>query len=475
MFRLRTTAVAAALALVASILAAPAASAAGQRATAHPAAIASQAAAPADRTSSQIITVSATSSTATTATLTAWQKNSVGQWKAVIGPLSAWVGEQGIGQASEGLGKTPQGTWTLPQAFGRQTDPGTALPYFQTDPMDWWNGDVNSPQYNTHVRQANNPGGASENLYYSGAVYDYAALIGYNLARVPGAGSAFFLHVSGGEPTAGCVSVPAASLVSILKWVKPSSKPMIRIGVNVGKPQDDPLADGDFVRSTANNQVYRITGGAPVRVTSWSTLGLKTQPTRMLSAAQINGMRDYPRDGTFVRVRSSGNVYKILGGAPLPVTTWAGFGGQQRTIGIDPAAITNAGKGPGWNNLRQYPLDGTAIRVVGSNNLYRIAGGAPIHVSNKKNLSSKVGYYAVDPQAVVHAGGTGWWSHLRQVPKAGTFIIGWTTNKVYRVSASGVPKRITSWAPYGGVQPNTFVDQVAIDRHGDGGVWSHLN
>ena len=36
--------------------------------------------------------------------------------------------------------------------------------------------------------------------------------------RVPGAGSAIFLHVGTGGPTAGCVSVPAAALVALLRW-----------------------------------------------------------------------------------------------------------------------------------------------------------------------------------------------------------------------------------------------------------------
>ena len=39
-------------------------------------------------------------------------------------------------------------------------------------------------------------------------VYNYAAVIAYNLTRTPGAGSAIFLHVGDGQATAGCVSLP---------------------------------------------------------------------------------------------------------------------------------------------------------------------------------------------------------------------------------------------------------------------------
>lgn len=57
-------------------------------------------------------------------------------------------------------------------------------------------------------------------------------VIDYNRAPVvQGAGSAFFLHVAVGEPTQGCVAVPRADLVSILRWLTPSAHPRILIGV----------------------------------------------------------------------------------------------------------------------------------------------------------------------------------------------------------------------------------------------------
>ena len=65
------------------------------------------------------------------------------------------------------------------------------------------------------VRRSSSPGAASENLYYSGSVYDYVVNMNYNMARVPGAGSAFFLHVTEGHPTQGCVSIASSQLS---KW-----------------------------------------------------------------------------------------------------------------------------------------------------------------------------------------------------------------------------------------------------------------
>jgi L,D-peptidoglycan transpeptidase YkuD (ErfK/YbiS/YcfS/YnhG family) len=189
---------------------------------------AAQAAPPA--ASSQVVTVETASATATTGQLRAWERSG-GGWRMVAGPYSVFVGSSGVGAAREGGSTTPVGTFPLTEAFGRLPNPGTAMPYFQSDTSDWWDSNTSSPTYNTHVRRTTSPGGASENLYRAGAVYDYAVNIGYNLARVPGAGSAFFLHVSNGQPTAGCVSMDRNALVGILRWLRPDAQPQIIIGV----------------------------------------------------------------------------------------------------------------------------------------------------------------------------------------------------------------------------------------------------
>lgn len=181
-------------------------------------------------TATQLLTVETASSTATTGVLRGWERTGAG-WRVVLGPFPVFVGARGVGQASEGSATTPAGTFPLTEAFGRQPNPGTAMPWFQSDADDWWDENPSSPTYNQHVRRTTSPGGASENLYRSGAVYDYAVNIGYNLARTPGAGSAIFLHVSNGGPTAACVSMDRNALVSVLRWLRPAADPHIMINV----------------------------------------------------------------------------------------------------------------------------------------------------------------------------------------------------------------------------------------------------
>jgi L,D-peptidoglycan transpeptidase YkuD (ErfK/YbiS/YcfS/YnhG family) len=74
-------------------------------------------------------------------------------------------------------------------------------------------------------------GDPNEHLYYETPYYNYAVVIDYNRAPVrQGAGSAFFLHVTVGAPTQGCISIAQAQLVRILRWLDPSAHPRILIG-----------------------------------------------------------------------------------------------------------------------------------------------------------------------------------------------------------------------------------------------------
>src|SRR5689334_8641740 len=133
------------------------------------------------------------------ATLSTWQKSG-SDWNSVIGGVAANVGSPGISSSyGESSSATPAGVFAITGAFGRQPDPGAGVSYFRLDSSDWWVSDINSPDYNTRQRCARGTcpfnESTSENLAEHGAVYDYALVMGVNSQRVPGAGSAFFVHV----------------------------------------------------------------------------------------------------------------------------------------------------------------------------------------------------------------------------------------------------------------------------------------
>ena len=179
---------------------------------------------------SQWIVVGVPAADATTGSLIAFQRFGQ-QWKPVLGPTSAKVGELGVGEPADGVYRTPEGTFTFDQAFGRQPNPGTKMPYFQATDQDWWDEDASSPTYNTHVRSPQPPSDIVENLYDSGPVYDYAVNITVNPQRIPGRVSGIFLHVTNGEPTWGCVAIGRDEMRSVLTWLDPAASPRITIGV----------------------------------------------------------------------------------------------------------------------------------------------------------------------------------------------------------------------------------------------------
>lgn len=220
----------------------------------------------------QVVTVRSNSASATTAQLDLWQLKPTGGYAHVAGPIGGYVGELGMGTAHEGIARTPVGVFGLTQAFGNQPNNGTRLPYFQAGPADWWDGESGTPAYNTHVHQDPAPGPASENLYYAGGVYAHAVVIDYNrFPVVAGAGSAFFLHVTNNQPTAGCVAISAYALNVVMRWLDPALHPVISIGV--GAQATKLITDANNAAATHNPRGHLdsvSTGHGTAKVVGWA-------------------------------------------------------------------------------------------------------------------------------------------------------------------------------------------------------------
>ncbi len=297
-------------------------------------------------------------------------------------------------------------------------------------------------------------------------------------------------------------------------------------------PTPPPLRNGDFVRLSGYAPVYRLAGGAPVYVSSWAAFG-GGRPVRVLSSAQWRSLRSVPLDGTYLAATGTHSVYRVVGGAPVYVANWAHVGGSHPPTVVDASAIAHAGAGTVWSHLRArvpdgtflrtldgsvyrvaggapiyvsnwsafggshpvqlvdfdavshagfggvwksllgVPADGTYLSVNGSATIFRVAGGAPLFVSSRAPLGRASAPVKIDLQAVVHAGQAGKWAHLRFYPASGTFVTGEPTHRVYRV-IGGRAHFVPSWAPYGGPKPTVGINQPTIDRAGTGGAYNHL-
>ena len=172
--------------------------------------------------------LSVVSTGGSTAKMDVWQRDANG-WQPVGTAIPVHVGANGmVPQSHDGEMATPMGIFSLDFAFGTQPSPGGGLQYVQVTRDYWWDGDMNSPTYNTMqiCKKADcafdtNPASGTENLYIP--QYAHAVVMGVNKARVPGNGGAFFVHTTDGGATAGCVSLDDDTLVKIIRWLQPGA------------------------------------------------------------------------------------------------------------------------------------------------------------------------------------------------------------------------------------------------------------
>lgn len=151
-----------------------------------------------------------------TASVYLYQKDINGIWQQKIETSEGHVGYNGLGKTHEGAGKTPQGAYSLGTAFGSHSNVKTGLSYRQEDSRSYWIEDAADKDYNTW-QERSSAKSPSEHLLSYKTQYEYGIVINYNTNPiVKGAGSGFFVHVSTGGATAGCVSVPRGTLISML-------------------------------------------------------------------------------------------------------------------------------------------------------------------------------------------------------------------------------------------------------------------
>ena len=171
-------------------------------------------------TSSQVVLVRGDAASVATTAIELYQRTPAGwvvtaRWRGHVG-AKGWTSDH-----REGDLRTPSGTYTLSDAGGRQSDPGTALPYHR------------SPSF---VPTGDSVFGDS----LEGS-FDHVVAIDYN--RRPGRspldderpqgqvlGGGIWLHVDHGGPTHGCVSLPLAGIRQLMQALVPARHPVVVMG-----------------------------------------------------------------------------------------------------------------------------------------------------------------------------------------------------------------------------------------------------
>jgi hypothetical protein len=150
-----------------------------------------------------------------------------------------------------------------------------------------------------------------------------------------------------------------------------------------------PFADGSFVQPSGTADVFEIAGGAPLLVMDPTVMGgaVPTQITQL----QYQAFAAVPLDGTFLTT-AAGAIYRVAGGAAMPVSSWSLFGGPQASVTIDPWDIYNAGNPAA--HLNPMPVDGTIVEGLPSGRYWQFTGG------KIKAVSASPAAIQIDDQAL---------------------------------------------------------------------------
>jgi len=142
---------------------------------------------------------------------------------------TGFVGTDGVGNLTEYNAFTPEGQFPVGPAFYIGDEIATGLDSFQITDETYWVDDPASKYYNMRVEgTADKDWASAERMAASPVSYKCGFVIGYNLDRVPGAGSAVFFHV-GSKPTAGCVATDEDTCLKYLEKLDKNDNPYILI------------------------------------------------------------------------------------------------------------------------------------------------------------------------------------------------------------------------------------------------------
>ena len=145
--------------------------------------------------------------------------------------LRCCIGKKGLNSNKiEGDYSTPKGLFNLRKLYFRKDRIGSprckiSKKVIKRDMV--WCDDPEHKKYNEEIKTCNK--NHKESLYRKDHKYDYIISISHNERKVPGKGSAIFIHLTDNyEPTAGCVALKKKDFEILLKLIDRKTK--IKIG-----------------------------------------------------------------------------------------------------------------------------------------------------------------------------------------------------------------------------------------------------
>ena len=145
--------------------------------------------------------------------------------------LKCCIGKKGFNSnKKEGDYSTPKGLFNLKKLYFRKDRIGTPKYGINKKVIKKemaWCDNPSHKKYNEEIKTHNK--NFKENLYREDHKYDYIITISHNERKIPGKGSAIFIHLTDDyKPTAGCISLKKKDFEILLKLIDKKTK--IRIG-----------------------------------------------------------------------------------------------------------------------------------------------------------------------------------------------------------------------------------------------------
>jgi hypothetical protein len=185
-----------------------------------------------------------------------------------------------------------------------------------------------------------------------------------------------FVHVAGSQAIYR-IAGGAPLFVSPQYWSTLGTQPLTVISQQQFASLNPVPADGTLVESSTG-AAYRVAGGAPLLVSDPSLLaGLQPLTIDQWNLDNITDppahLNTVPANGTFLTT-TTGRIYRVAGGAPFAITSWSLFGGPQPSVTVDQWDIDNITSPAAHLNAK--PLDGTVVEGLPSRSYWVFAGGS---------------------------------------------------------------------------------------------------